>query len=210
MKNKKSSLDYRKDVRSLEVFKKNIKEETEKEKVWAEALKIDFCEKSPKNPCVIEERGVDNSGELIEGVLSKQTVDKTFRFAKGNFINIEIKTIPEYLDSFMTIKASALKVCTKEKGWLVVPKKNFYFIFPTRTCKHLYENYSHKIYWDFEKNRGFSPNDKAVRIFSNQIDELLKQDPKKGCNPIIKKNWCKKAKDFIEVNWNILSRERSR
>lgn len=210
MNNKKSSLDYRKDVRSLSVFKQNIKEETEKEKIWANALKCDFCEKNPGNLCWIEERGVDNTGELIEGVLPKHTVDKTFRFEKGNFINIEIKTIPEYLDKFMTIKASALRVCVKEKGWLIIPKRNIYFIFPTRTCKYLYENYSHKIYWDFEKKRGFSPNDKAVRIFSNKIEEFLKQNPKKGVSPIIKKAWGKSAKEYIEANWSFLSKERAR
>lgn len=210
MNNKKSSLDYRRDVRSVAVFKKNIKEETEKEKIWAIALQYDFCEKNPNNPCYIEERGVDNSGELIEGKLSKQTVDKTFRFKKGNFINIEIKTIPEYLDKFMTIKASALRVCINEKGWLVIPKKNIYYIFPTRTCKHLYDNFNHKIYWDFEKNRGFSPNDKAVRIFSNHIEEFLKQDSKKGLSPIIRKTWGEKAKNYIESNWGLLSKERAR
>lgn len=210
MANKKSSLNYRKDVRTVEVFQKNIKEETEKERIWAIALQNDFCEKKPDNPCWIEERGVDNSGELIEGVLPKHSVDKTFRFKKGNFINIEIKTIPEYLEKFMTIKASALRTCFKEKGWLVIPKRNIYFIFPTKTCKYLYDNYKHKIYWDFKNNRGFSPNDPAVRIFSQDIEKFLAQNSKSGSSPIIKKVWGKKAKDYIEKNWNTLSKERSK
>lgn len=210
MANKKSSLDHRKDVRSLEVFKKNIKEETEKEKIWAIALKHDFCEKKPDNPCWIEERGVDNSGELIEGVLPKDSVDKTFRFKKGNSLNIEIKTIPEYLEKFMTIKASALRTCIKERGWLVIPKRNVYFVIPTKTCRYLYKNYKHKIYWDFENNRGFSPNDPAVRIFSQDIEKFISQNPKTGASPIIKKSWGKSAKKYIEKNWDILSRERSR
>lgn len=210
MTNKKSSLNYRRDIRSVEVFEKNIKEETEKEGIWAVALHHDFCEKKPDNPCIIEERGVDNSGKLIEGVLSKHSVDKTFKFKKGNSLNIEIKTIPEYLEKFMTIKASALKICVKEKGWLVIPKRNIYFIFPTKTCDYLYKNYKHQIYWDFKRKRGFSPNDPAVRIFQQDIEKFLKQDPKKGCSPIIKKNWGRVAKKYIEENWQILSRERAR
>lgn len=189
-----SSLDQRKDIRTVEVFADNLEDFTEREMLWGIALRYDFTERG--NPCSIEECGVDNTGKLIEGRLPNYNVDKIFKFLDGKQVQIEIKTIGEYVKNFFTFKAHSLRNCFEKNAFLIVPRSNSYYIFSPSACKLLYENYPHKVWDNFWKG-GLS-----VRIFSNEIENLIS-------NKIIKKrDWTNKAKSFIKHNYSELFREK--
>lgn len=187
------SLDFRRDNRTVGQFARDIDLETAKQRVWAEVLQVFYEEKTGK-PCRKEDYGVDNDGKLIEGGLLNNNVDNIFWIADKE-VKVEIKTIPEYLEKFMTFKVSSLRACIDQKANIVVPKRNHFYHYYTRTCEYLLDNFSSRIY---EK---FSPNDKAIRIFKNDIDELIEK------KMILLKDWGKRSQFMIETNWQLLSRD---
>jgi hypothetical protein len=190
------SLEIRRDNRSVDVFSENIKDFTQREYYWGIALRIDLCERG--HICEIEEHGVDNDGNLILNRLPNYNVDKIFKFEDGRQINIEIKTIPEYVRNFFTFKVSSLKSCLEQNAHVLVPKKDNYYLILNKGINEILNNYPHKIY---DK---FSSNDLAVRIFSKDIEKFIKE------KNIAKREWKIKAKQFIHKNYNILSREKAK
>lgn len=186
-----TSLDHRRDNRSVKQFEKNIKDFTQREYIWGIALRKHFCQTG--KICTMLEHGVDNFGNLIKDRLPNYHVDKIYNFENGTKKHIEIKTIPEYCD-FWTIKVSSLLACINEKAFVLIPKKDFFWLFYWETSKYFYEKYEHKIY---EK---FSPNDLAVRIHNLKDLEKNKR--------IYKLNWSSKAKEFIINNENVLFRKK--
>lgn len=188
------SLDKRKDIRTVEIFEHNVEDFTEREMLWGIALRYDFTERG--NSCSIEECGVDNSGRLIKGRLPNYNVDKIFRFLDGKEVQIEIKTIQEYVKGFFTFKAHALRNCFEKNAFLIVPRSQNYYIFTPKTCKFLYKEYTHKVYENFVKN------ELAVRVYSNQIERFTKE------GKITKRDWTNKAKSFIKQHYIELFREK--
>ena len=188
------SLDFRRDNRSLDVFRHNIKDFTQREHYWGLALRIDFCERG--KICKIQEHGVDNDGKLILNRLPNYNVDKIFKFNNGKEVHIEIKTIPEYVKSFFTFKISSLKSCVDEKAYILVPRENSYYLISHETIIYILNKFPKKIYDKFSKN------DLAVRLYSEHISEFV-IDKK-----IIMKNWKDKAKQFIYNNYDILFKEK--
>lgn len=197
-----SSLNHRRDVRTVEEFSDAIKLGVLKEKIWSKIFKIQL--ETVKKGWSIKETGVDNTGKLIKYNLKNNNVDKLFTFwseYKTILLPMEIKTIPENLTAFMTFKASSLMACEKHNACILVPKRYEYYILSKKMCIYLYNNYTHRIYWDFDKNKGFSPNDKAVRIFKRDIDKFIEKK-------LIKhKKWGKNSRKEIEKNWEILSKK---
>ena len=63
-----NSLCFRKDNRSEEVFASNIHDYTERESIYGECLRIEF-ENRMKVKVILNENGIDNSGNLIENNL---------------------------------------------------------------------------------------------------------------------------------------------
>lgn len=195
------SLDIRRDNRSIEVFSDNIKDFTQREYYWGIALRIDLCERGAV--CEVEEHGVDNDGNLILNRLPNYNVDKIFKFKDGRQINIEIKTIPEYVRNFFTFKVSSLKSCLEQNAHVLVPKKDNYYLILNKGINEILNNYPHKIYWNFKTNKGFSPNNLAVRIFSEDIEKFIKE------KNIAKREWKIKAKRFIQKNNETLFKEKT-
>jgi hypothetical protein len=193
------SIDHRRDVRTIAKFGQDIKLGAKKERIWGKIL-LESFNKSGENWEVIE-HGVDNTGKLILGKLPNYNVDKIFFYkTKNKKILAEIKTIPENLCSFMTFKERSLIECIKNKACIIVPKRYKYYLYKKEACFYLYENYNSKIYWNFKTGRGFSPNDPAVRIYSEHISKLIK-------SKLIKVyTWGEAARKKIEENWKILSK----
>lgn len=189
-----SSLEHRRDRRSISNFRKNLQDFTEREYFWGLALRIDFCQRG--KTCQVIEHGVDNSGKLIENRLPNYNVDKIYKFLDGTTRHIEIKTIPEYC-VYWTIKVSSLKSCVNEKAFVLIPKSNFYWLFDWQTCLYLIKKYEHKIIPEF------SPNDLSIRIYKYEIEQL--ENNKK----IYKYTWLENARKFIKENSNILFRRKA-
>jgi hypothetical protein len=182
-----NSLDHRRDNRSVNQFSKNIADFTQREYLWGIALRKDFCQRG--KICTMLEHGVDNLGNLIKGRLPNYNVDKIYKFIDGHKMHIEIKTVPDTCP-FWTIKTSSLLACKREKAFMLIPKSQFFWLFPWETCDYFYKNFDHRIY------PRFSPNDLAVRIF--QLESLEK-------NKIIYRfQWLSQAREFIMKNYNTL------
>lgn len=189
-----NSLDRRKDVRTVDTFKHNIKDFTERESCWGVALQKDFAERGMN--CSIEEFGVDNTGELIFGKLNNHNVDKIFHFKSKKSLYVEIKTIAEYVTNFFTFKVCALKSCCSQGASIVVPRSQSYYIIPKKTCQYFLDKYPIDIY------PKFSTTDPAVRIPMGDIKKMIQE------KKIMKKDWESKAKKYIENNFHILFREK--
>jgi hypothetical protein len=190
------SLKTRMDDRDIEEFASDLALDTAKQRIWAGALQIYFQEKT-KSVCDKIEYGVDNDGNVIDGSLPNDNVDNIFVFG-NNKRKVEIKTIPEWCNDFMTFKASSLRSCVRQKAYIIVPKRFVFYTFSTKMCEYMHRNYTHQIY------KGFSPNDPAVRIFKRDIEKFMAQ---KG---IVVKEWTQDCRDIIEADWSLLSQEKRR
>lgn len=189
-----NSLNFRKDIRSVETFKKNIDDYTERETIYGEALKIEIASRG-KCQVTVEDHGVDNSGELITQSLSNHNLDKKY-YINGKLKYIEIKTAPEYLESFYTFKVFSIKEVLKQNGIMALVKFNYYYLFGKDALSWMLSNLEHKIY------RGFSPNDISIRIQNSHLLELIKQ------KWVIHKNWHCQSKLFLNDNKNVLLRDK--
>jgi hypothetical protein len=190
-----SSLDFRRDKRTIEQFANDVEDFTEREACWGVILRHDFIEKG--KPCSVEEYGVDNSGRVILGRLPNSNVDKVFNFANGNKRLIEIKTIPERVKNFFTFKISSLLTCVEQNAYIIVPRSCSYYVLSPDICDYFYKNYPHNIY------KNFAFGKRAVRIYMNDIEKLI------GENKIIRKQWSSGSKKLIDKNYNVLFRQRS-
>jgi hypothetical protein len=186
----------RKDNRTDEQFALDIALDTAKQRVWAEILQNYFQEKTNK-VCEKIEYGVDNDGNVVHGNLENDNVDNIFVFG-DNQRKIEIKTIPEFVENFMTFKASSLRSCFRQNAYIVVPKRFVFYTYSTSICEELHRKYPHKIY------DRFSPNDPAVRIYKSDIEKFMVK------KEIMVKEWTQSCKELIEDNWELLSKEKER
>jgi hypothetical protein len=184
------SLSSRMDKRSKKEFQNQISRDTLKQKIYAEAFRA-FLVGKFKTDCTIIDYGVDNTGDIINGNLLNNNVDNIFIW-QDKETKIEIKTMPEYLKNFMTFKVCSLKSCIEQKAYILVAKRFKFYLLSPILCKYLKDNYTHKIY------EQFSPNDKAVRIFNEDI--------KKFClkKILTEKKWPESSRAIIEKNWNFL------
>jgi hypothetical protein len=189
------SLEHRKDIRSEETFGLNIRDYTEREHYWSIALHLDFLYRGLI--CKLSDNGVDGSGKIIRSKLENYNADKKYTLPSGKNILIEIKTAPEWLDSFFTFKVFCLKECINENSLICVPRIKHYYIFKTKSLEKMLQ-YNHSIY------RGFSPNDKAVRIPMYDIKEMVKN------KMVIYREWGPKSYRYIEKNMDILTREKNK
>jgi hypothetical protein len=189
------SIKQRKDLRSIELFSFHIKDFTTRELIWAEILQSDFKYRGIN--CTIKDLGVDNTGGIILGKLPNHNVDKKIIFQDGKELNLEIKTIPEYLKSFFTFKVNSLKSCIEQNAKILVPRKNNFYLIGQKAIKYFLKNNVPKIY------KNFSPNDFAVRINMNEIEYLIEN------KSIINKIWTLEAKKIIIEYSNILFAEKT-
>ena len=189
-----NSLCFRKDNRSEEVFASNIHDYTQRESIYGECLRIEF-ENRMKVKVILNENGIDNLGNLIENNLNNHNVDKKY-LIDGKEELIEIKTAPEFLNNFYSFKVFSIKKVCEQNAKVALTKCKEYFIFGKGSLEWMLENLPHKIY------SGFSPNDIAVRIYKDQINDLINK------KLVIHKEWCEDSMKNIERYKFILMRDK--
>lgn len=188
------SINYRKDVRTLEEFEADIKQFTLKEFYWGIALRYDFCERGMV--CKVEEHGVDNTGKLIPGRLPNYQVDKKYIFEDDQPpAYIEIKTIPEWSPWF-TFKVSSLCGCLEQNAQIVVPRSQHYHMFDFVGIEHLLNNFP--VRTDIEKF-GYKP---CIRVRPDVIEGMVAD------GLISKAEWTPRAKLYVESMRQTLLAER--
>lgn len=192
----------RKDVRTDEQFASDIALDTAKQREWAKIFQTHVQHKTGKL-CEKVEYGVDNDGNVVRGNLMNDNVDNIFVFGNNNF-KIEFKTIPEWCNNFMTFKASSLKSCVQQEARIIVPKRFVFYSYSVSTCKHLHDKHPHRIYWNFKTNKGFSPNDLAVRVYKKEIEDFVSK------RSVLVYRWPDVCRTLIEDNWKFLSKEKVR
>ena len=152
------SLDTRRDNRTVEQFRENIRIGHMIEAAWADVLSVDF---STKQKCNVSftDNGVDNSGDVIfdsQGV-DFTTPDFVFHYPNEDKIT-EIKTAPEYLNKYYTFKACCFKTAVKLQSRVILCRLGYYDEFSPVAAEWMLNNLKTTTY------RNFSPNDPAVRI----------------------------------------------
>jgi hypothetical protein len=181
------SLDSRRDNRSVDTFARNIQDFTERERVWANALQLDWSSRG--RVCTLRDNGVDNTGRLIRGTLANHAADFVFVFgATLEARLVEIKTCPPHLRSFMTFKVSSLESCVSHGAYIAVPRKRYYYLFHPEVLVNWLEAYPKEFY------PNFSPNDLAIRV---QVDDMGPPEV-----------WTPEAQQYVNANLDLLFREK--
>jgi len=159
------SLDKRRDNRTRAEFKNDMIKAAQKEAKWMEILCGQL--KRNKREFILKDTGVDNTGKLIEGTLSKNTPDFYLENNNRGGQYIEVKTAPEFCDGkFFTFKVSSLKMCISHGSWIFLPRRPHFYLIQCPAMEKMLE-YSPRIY------PGFSPNDPAIRIYHKNFSSLL-------------------------------------
>jgi hypothetical protein len=184
----------RMDNRTEEDFREDLEQFTKKEFYWGIALRYHLCETG--SPCMIEEHGVDNTGRLIPGRLPNHNADKKYHFHDGREMTVEVKTIPEWCDRYMTFKVSALKGCWNQGAYILVPKKKCLHFFGKASFLHLLQNLPART-----DIRSFG-NKPVVRAETYMINQMIER------GMVMKKDWSPKAKEYIDSMSHILLEER--
>jgi len=187
------SLEYRMDSRTQTAFQTDIQQFTEKEFYWGIALRYDFCERGM--PCSVEEHGVDNSGQLIQGRLPNHNVDKKYHFDDDTLAYIEIKTIPEWSPWF-TFKVSSLESCLEQFAQIVVPRLTHYHMFDDIGITHLLQSFP--VRTDIEEF-GCKP---CIRVTPEVIHKMVSD------GLITKTTWTPRAAAYVEMMRPILLADR--
>lgn len=184
------SLNSRRDERSVDVFADNIRDFNERENIWAEAFALQKREHGAN--VSYKAHGVDMSGKLIKGKLSNHNEDFIFTI-DGVDWKIEVKTIPEWNNEYMTFKTHALHNCVTNKSLILVPKLTEYWVFGPKAIAVILEKCPARI-WS-----GFSPNDLANRVWRDTIDELI------DANLVWWDKWIGQAREFVQSHKNRLT-----
>ena len=90
----------------------------------------------------------------------------------------------------------SIKKACEQNAKVALTKCKEYFIFGKGSLEWMLENLPHKIY------SGFSPNDIAVRIYKDQINDLINK------KLVIHKEWCEDSMKNIERYKFILMRDK--
>lgn len=99
--------------RTYEQFKEDIKQSTLDERVIIEKYKL-YCKRNYNIDIIIEDNGVDNTGEFLE--VSKVRSDADF-IVNGKLV--EVKTIKNKLDSFR-LKVASIKSYIKQNATMLL------------------------------------------------------------------------------------------
>jgi len=161
--------------RTLEEFKKNIKERTTRENLMKEVFII-------QNPnCRIEDNGVDNSGEFIENNVSGKA-DWMIMNQNGSFL-AEVMVHDERYKT-CSFKESKLKKAIKDNNVILILRNSYYLIFDISCCEKLLE-YPKSSF----AGMGYKP---CVVLNTDDLNELIE-------NKIVaKRDWNEKALEKIQ------------
>jgi hypothetical protein len=174
------SIMTRRDNRSEKRFFADIKKFTRDEQKWAAVFQDELFLRGYKDVSY-RDNGIDNSGKPLMYVDSRP--DFIFTWSK-NDKPLEIKTRYGSMD-FFTYKVSSLKSCFSHDALILTVNKNWYMLFGKETIKYMLSHWEPKIYY------GFSPNDPSIRIYKNEMLELVKT------GKVIFREWKKELKNDI-------------
>ena len=186
------STEYRMDGRRPEVFSHNVKDHTTREKIVSQIMRMEFKERGMK--CTVADKGVDNTGAIIEGHLKNNNLDYEYTFEGGGKELYEIKNSPPNTDTFYT--------------------RDHYIILKTEACAFLLHNFDARIYEKFAKYH------KAVRIYSKNYGKTKSMDESE-IGPVFweeliarglveKRQWTKKAQWLMNEMSDRLFMEKAR
>jgi hypothetical protein len=187
-------LEMRMDVRTEEDFETDIRQYTRKEFYWGIALR--YYLQDIGLPCSIEEHGVDNTGRLITGRLPNHNADKIYHFKDGKEMKVEVKTIPEWCDKYMTFKVSALKGCWNQGAYILVPKTSCFHLFGKDSFVHLLGNL--EVRTDIG-TFGYKPVVRAETYIINKMIDL---------GMVVRKEWTPRSKKYINSMRELLVEDR--
>lgn len=161
------SYAHRKDDRNDIEFSEYIKATIQREGLWSEIL----CkELSYIYGCEVDydDYADGGDGRIIKAHIDA-TPDKIFTI-KNKKITVEIKTFNKIINDikFFTFKLTSLLSCYNNNSYIIIPNYKWWSLIQPNTCKYLIDNFKSKIY------SRFSPNDKAIRIYADDIRELRK------------------------------------
>lgn len=191
--------EYRMDGRKPETFAHNIKDHTTREKIISQIMLVEFKERGMK--CTVKDKGVDNTGTIIEGRLKNNNLDYEFSFDDGRNELYEIKNSPPNTDTFYTFKESALKAAVQQEGKMLVYSRDHYIVLKTEACAFILHNFDARIYDKFAK---YHP---AVRIYSKNYGKARSMS-EKDLGPVFweelierglveKRTWSKRAQWLV-------------
>ena len=158
------SYKYRKDNRTDEQFKKDILDHSVAEKESSKIIKSYFEEVLDMR-VLIEDNGIDNSGEIIKKKKISSTADYLFVFANGQKRLLEIKNHSEKYD-FLTLKKNQLEKYIKEDATVVIFRENYMLLIPSDTLQIIKETYTPKIYGCYGGKEGY-------RLFAGDINDFI-------------------------------------
>lgn len=188
------TLNHRKDTRSVQVFKSNLLDFHQREKLWISIYAEEL--RQNKHKVEVEDFGVDNTGKLIKDSLPNHNPDYKL-IIDGVEQLIEVKTCPENSPTF-TFKVGSLKTCIEHNSLILVPKSGVYYIIEPPSMEHLLETLPHAIY------HSFSPNDICIRFTTKKMIKYVE-------NHIIQQYaWSSKAKKLIDKKSDILFRKKKK
>lgn len=206
------STEYRMDGRRPEVFAHNMKDHTTREKIIAHIMLVEFRELGRK--CTVSDKGVDNTGTIIEGRLKNNNLDYEYNFEDGRKELYEIKNSPPNPETFYTFKESALKAAVQHEGIILVYAKDHYLILKTEACAFLLHNFESRIHENFSK---YHP---VIRVYSKNYGKT-KYMEEREIGPVFweeliargmveKRQWTKKAQWLVNEMSERLFREKRR
>ena len=184
------SLEFRRDNRTEEKFAEDISHYTSGENKWAEIFSTELKERGYQ--VEYRDNGVDNTGKLITGRVNSNP-DFVF-IINGIEYKIEIKTSPfkELPVPFLTYKVDALTTCIDQNAHVVTANPNWFCKFKPDFAKDILDKYDPDIYYKF------SPNDLAIRVYKENIEEYKKEGKIKF------HQWRTNAQELIKLNYNKL------
>lgn len=192
-----SSLAYRRDVRSNEVFEDNIGDYSERELYWSYVFREE-CNARGIHCIRVDDNGVDGSGALIEGRLANYNADKVFCFEDREDLLVEIKSVPPE-SPYFTFKVHCLEQYIQQGACLLVPRLGEHYdwhMFKHRSLRMLLDNYPHAYY------ANFSSNDIAVRIWNADINRMINE------GLVTWREWTPMARSVIRRHYGILTRKK--
>jgi hypothetical protein len=173
------------DNRTLDEFKRDIKNHTEKEKIAAQILKVDIEKRGKK--VILENNGMDNSGKLIIDS-KKVNANPDYKFIiDGKETLIEIKVHSEKY-SFFTFKECDIKTYIKKDACIAIVRETGRYIMSVDALKYIIENYKKCSY------HGFAAGKPSYRIYANDMSDFEKK------KLVAKKDWTPEAKKLIDEN----------
>ncbi|MFW6172507.1 MAG: hypothetical protein ACOC5T_02070 [Elusimicrobiota bacterium] len=160
-----NSLNHRRDNRSIDDFKKDLKWDAVRVDLWMRIFLLELQKRCPSWKIDIVDNAMGQDGGLI--VSSVDFAPDKIITLNGHKRYLEVKCYDIATElRTLTIKIGCIKECVKKNAYIFIPNKNWWTILSPRALKFLDQTYPSKIY------KKFSPNDRAVRIWAKDFYQM--------------------------------------